>query len=296
VATPCRTDVRQEARLALYVDVLGRMLGEVAAVESSRLTWAMLQHLLGAVQSQDSAVADALRELSAVVDGSACLAVFKDRVRVLTIGDAECAPTVPEPVRRPDRVVLPLDVLSPYSAVVAISRLEGSPFAPREEHLLLTAVATLNPSLSSVLQRLPTTGERRSSLRSFDQIIERYATDTAPGSGDISVLVVSVPEATLRRKLAQEWMGRVRGQLRAADLAGQLGSGEIGILLPDTSMSSAHIVAQRVKQLMRSDAAIGRDLAIGVACRPAGPWPPQSLLGSARAAIVADEARQPASG
>jgi GGDEF domain-containing protein len=110
------------------------------------------------------------------------------------------------------------------------------------------------------------------------------------------VIVVSVPQAASQRKLAQEWIGRVRGQLRAADLAGQLVSGEIGILLPETSMSGAHSVAQRVKQFIRSNAAIGPDLAIGVACRPVGPWSPQSLLGSARAATASAEARPPASG
>ena len=291
IATRLGGDTEREARLALYADVLGQMLGEVAAVESSRLTWAMLQHLLDAAQLPDRAAEDALGELSAAVDASASVAVFRDGVRVLIMGDADSAPALSGPLVRPHLVVLPLEVASPYSAVVSISRSTGSPFTPREESLSRTAVATLGPWLSAVVQRLPTTGERRRVVRSFDQVVERYASTAVAGHGDVSMIVVSSREAASAPDLARERVGHIRGQLRAADLAGRLISGEIGILLPDTSMSGARTVAERIRHLMTSGAAVGRyNVAIGVACCPAGSSPEQSLLGEARAATIVDAA------
>jgi hypothetical protein len=292
IATRLGGDAEREARLALYADVLDQMLGEVAAVESSRLTWAMLQHLLGTAQSPDRAAEDALGELSAAVEASASVAVFRDGVRVLIMGGADCAPALGGPLVGPHLVVLPLEVASPYSAVVSIGRSTGSPFTPREESLSRTAVATFSPWLSAVVQRLPTTGERRSVARSFDQVVERYASTAVAGYGDVSMIVVSSRDAASARDIAAERVGHIRPQLRAADLAGRLISGEIGILLPDTSMSGARKVAERIRHLMTSDAAVGRygNVAIGVACCPAGSSPEQSLLGEARAATIEDAA------
>src|SRR5262245_48480303 len=39
-------DPSSSARIAIYADAVGQILGEMTAVQSTRLTWAQLQHLL----------------------------------------------------------------------------------------------------------------------------------------------------------------------------------------------------------------------------------------------------------
>jgi hypothetical protein len=285
------TDSRSEERLALYVDVLGQAFSEAHAVESSRLSWAMLQHLLDAGESVTRAAHGAMTEMSEVVDATTCFAVSRaDGTRVLTVGDAARVLTLPAPITQPDRLILPVEVAPPYTAAIGMCRSREHPFTPREEKLLQAAAATLSAWLIAVARRIPTASDRRIGTRSFDQIVEQHASDAAVRQNDISLIVVSPSRSAPRPDAMHEWTGQMRRRLRATDLAGQLTSGSVGILLLDTPMERALVVAQRVRESIGSSQGLGTPMAIsiGVAGRSAGSMPTQSLLSEAQARAAID--------
>jgi hypothetical protein len=92
--------------------------------------------------------------------------------------------------------------------------------------------------------------ERRTASRSFDQVVDRHAEQAAAQRRDISLLVIAAREGALGVEAAQNWIGRIRQHLRPADLAGRLSSGEIGVLLPQTSHPGACVVGQRLSDLL----------------------------------------------
>ena len=285
------TDAPGEERLALYVDVLGQALSEAHAVESSRLSWAMLQHLLDAGDSVTRAAHAAMAEMSGVVKASACFAVSRpDGFRVLTVGDAARVLTLPAPVTQPDRLILPVEMAPPYTAAIGICRSHEQPFTPREEKLLQAAAATLSAWLIAVARRIPTASDRRTAARSFDQIVEQHASDAGVRRNDISLIVVSPSRSAQRPDAMHEWTGQMRRRLRATDLAGQLTSGSVGILLLDTPVERALVVAQRVKESIGSlqEAGAPAAISIGLAGRSAGHTPTGSVLSDAEARAAID--------
>jgi hypothetical protein len=285
------TDSRSEERLALYVDVLGQAFSEAQAVESSRLSWAMLQHLLDAGESVTRAAHGAMAEMSEVVNASACFAVSRaDGFRVLTVGDAARVLTLPAPVTQPDRLILPVEVAPPYTAAIGISRSHEHPFRPREEKLLQAAAATLSAWLIAVARRIPTAGDRRTTARSFDQIVEQHASDAGVRQNDISLIVVSPSRSAPRPDAMHEWTGEIRRRLRATDLAGQLTSGNVGILLLDTPMERALVVAHRVRESIGSSQGLRTSpaISIGIAGRSAGSTSTEPLLSEAQARAAMD--------
>ena len=82
----------------------------------------------------------------------------------------------------------------------------------------------------------------------------------------------------------------MRRRLRATDLAGQLTSGGVGILLLDTPTERALVVARRVSESISSSSGLGTPptISIGVAGRSAGSTPTESLLSEAHARAAID--------
>jgi PleD family two-component response regulator len=87
-----------------------------------------------------------------------------------------------------------------------------------------------------------------------------------------------------------EWTGQMRSRLRATDLAGQLTSGSVGILLLDTPVERARVVAQRVKESIGSlqESGAPEAISIGLAGRSAGSTSTGSLLSEAEARAAID--------
>jgi hypothetical protein len=291
IATREDRNGRREAQIAVYVHVVGQALREVAAIESSRLTWAMMQRLLVPASSPELAAHDALSELSAISDAPASLAVCRnDGLRILVVGVPTRALSLPVPSVEADVLVLPVEVAPPYTAVISISRPPGRRLTPRDEQLVRTAASTFGPWLNAALQRLDDGRERRTAARPFDQIIEQYADRAIAQRGEVSVVVLRVREAAARPDLVHMWIAHIRRQLRVADLAGRLISGDVGILLPDTPIDGAQVVADRVRLLMGSDVDRGERLNVGIGFARCGEGSasPQSLLRNARAFADAD--------
>ena len=89
-------------------------------------------------------------------------------------------------------------------------------------------------------------GERRNVVRSFDQIVDRYAREAHASRDDASLILISVGERAPSLDTTHSWIKRLRPQLRPTDLAGRLASGELGILLLQTPQAGAQVVARRL--------------------------------------------------
>jgi hypothetical protein len=267
--------------IAAYAEELARALDELAAIESSRLNWAMLQHLLPATASLSSAAENALAELAGAIGGSAALAVAShDGRRVVMIGDATAV--MPAPEKPPDVLSVPLDLASPYHGVLGVRRAAGE-ITTRDDRLVRSAAVTIAAWLNAVGGRLSHVTERRSGFRSFDQVVDQHATDAFARRHDVSVIVIS-PSPETRIETVRRWIGRFRSQLRPTDLVGQLASGDVGILLPDTPHDGARTVADRVRRIISAETGFAAQphAIIRLASRSADSPPTSSLLREVR--------------
>src|SRR5262249_38344536 len=89
----------------------------------------------------------------------------------------------------------------------------------------------------------------------------------------VSVVVLLLSDAASFPGLTQQWIARIRATMRASDMVGMLGEGEIGLLLDETPRDRADAVAIRiVKMLEAADRSGSPVVATGVATRsPGGP-------------------------
>jgi hypothetical protein len=287
-------DDRLESQLALYLDALQQALGEVAAVEASRLTWAMLQHLVGGDDVMRRAVRGAVTELEFVTDSTARLIIARgDGTPVLTLRDGGEPPVDPGAAAESHRLCESAP-LGAHVLTIVLERGSGRAFSRREERLLRVAVATIAPWLETMAPRLSSAEfSRRARSRSFDELIEQRASDPALEPGDLAVVVVAFAEQAPPVDVARDLVGRVRGTLRDTDLAGRLTSGDIGILLLDTPVAGAEVVARRLRTMLASDFSDSSTprAVVGLAGFPVAGA--DSLLAQARAdAIRALEAEQ----
>jgi GGDEF domain-containing protein len=181
------------------------------------------------------------------------------------------------------RLVLPVDVAPPYTAAVSVERL-GRALTRRDERLLHSAALTLSAWLRAVSNRLAGAPERRRVSRSFEQIIEQHIASAAAQSEDVAVIVLSFGAEPRGAETTLAWIGNIRRLLRPADVAGRLSSGDIGVLLPDTSDAGAAVVLARLRGLIESPDghALWPYASFGMASQAAGS-PRRALLVEAQA-------------
>jgi len=177
-----------------------------------------------------------------------------DGARVLTIGDLAELSSLPVPTRHRHVLTMPIDLPSPYRAVIGIVREAClTPLTRRDDLLVQSTASTLGTWLRATASRLPIELERRTGRRSFDQLIEQQADLVMAGGQPVSIIIISLgTDAMYLDQAAQACVSHVRGLLRPSDMAGRLASGHIGVVLPNTPADAANIVAERVVQLMSS--------------------------------------------
>lgn len=276
-------DPSSSARIAIYAEAVGQILGEMTAVQSTRLTWAQLQHLLAAGDRPEAAARGAIDELASSVGGRGCLVVSRlDGARVLTIGDATELSSLPVPTRTVHALTMPIDLPPPYRAAIGVVR-EANPLTRRDELLVQSTASTLGAWLPGSASRLPIETDRRTGRRSFDQIIEQQAKMLTASGQPVSIIIISLgPDAARLDSAAQACVAHVRSLLRPSDMAGRLSSGHIGVILPDTHEDGASVVAARVHQLILSNVDFGpfpnASLAIASRSPEATPSSPLSLI------------------
>jgi hypothetical protein len=276
-------DRRRIDRLALYVDILRQAFCEMRAADYSRLTWAMLQHLLREPDSPTRAAEGAIAEASAIMKAPVRFAIWRaDGSQALSVGDAPPLPSS-VPVTRPDCLIRTVSVGAPYIAAIGACRSPERPFSSGDEQLLDTAASAMSAWLVTAVHGLAAIRDRRRG-RSFDDVVEQHAKDAEFHGPPLSLVVIRPAKPWRDDEAVQSWIGSLRTQLRATDLAGRLTSGEIGILLLDTAVDGAHIVAERARQMIASDVKDSSrpPFLIGVASRSVGLTSEDSLISQAQ--------------
>jgi hypothetical protein len=274
----------EESRLSLYVDLLREAVDRVATIAETRLSWAMLQQLLGSTGDVEEAGECALVELkNAVGAESAALEVTASRgMRVMSIGDgaAFSSSSLPDQV---DQILATGPVYEGHTMVLAIRRPRAHPFTRRERQIVDRASAIFSAWLSGVLKRSTASQERRAENREFQQVLDRVASQTIRDGMDAAVVVLLAPAVVSRPGLLQRWTAEIRGRLRGSDLAGVLSDREVGILLSGISPNDVAAVSTRIcQQALRERGGVETGVSIGTAARPAGAALNGSLVKEAR--------------
>lgn len=265
----------------MYAAALGHALNGCLAVEASRLTWAVMQQFVDRDPPQDAA-RRALDEICRALDATGGFSISgADRTRVLALGDQLVDHTGPPSI---DAQRLRASVQAPpgFAAWLELRAAPGRSFSPRDVKLFEATVASFSAWLPSAARRLGP-GERRGIVRSFEQIVDRWARDAHTAGDAASLILIGAGGAPLSLETTHAWIKRVRPQLRPTDLAGRLSSGELAILLLQTPTAGAHIVAKRLSRaLALPPSGEPRGVRIGVATQYADLVSADALIARAR--------------
>lgn len=255
---PVAADEYRRSTVAVYCDFLGPALDAVAAVESLRLTWNMVEHLLDRQLTERFEVAHkALEDLSVAAGAHAWLTIStRAGGRVVTIDTSGDTGTPQDALEGRD-ISLNLDAGPLCVAALGLRAPADRVLTRRELTLLRSGAETLAPWIKAGAGRLTLINERRLAFRSFDRFVERQARHAAVRRDDVSIIVIALGAGAQFLEITQAWIAEVRRHLRATDMTGRLSSGDIGILLLETPPRRAHYVAQRLQQLIASDRGFG---------------------------------------
>jgi hypothetical protein len=281
IAMNAFSEMADRERSEMYVAALGHALNGCVAVETSRLMWAVMQQFVDAEPPIDAAMR-ALDELCHALQATASFAIRgPDGSPILTIGDTRLSVRAPG-LANGHTLRAHLVVPAPFHASIELRAVPGSFFTPRDLKLFEAATASFTAWLPSALRRIGA-GERRGVVRSFDQIVDRYAREAHAAQDDASLILISVGERALSLDTTHTWIKRLRPQLRPTDLAGRLASGELGILLLQTPHSGAQVVARRLWRVLSGGAPADEPaVRIGVASQLGDLVSAEALIARAR--------------
>jgi|RhiMethySRZTD1v2_1073278.scaffolds.fasta_scaffold34410_2 hypothetical protein len=275
----------EAARLGLYVRLLDQLVRTAVSEATIKLVCAMSSHLLehgDAASDAASAAVDALNASTGMAS-SALKVTTAYGAPLIQLGQME-----PRHGAAPggSRLVIVRRVPNRYTLTLMLTSAEGRRVT-RQQHELAEAGATLlDAFVRSVFGRLQQ-HDRRTASRTFDEVLDRFAAQAIERGSAVSMVVLLMADAASYPGLTQQWIGRLRGVMRASDIVGMLGEGEIALLLHDTPLDRAEAVAQRVVKMLETigDRHPSPVVATGVATR---------LPGSVGGAGLAAEARNDA--
>jgi hypothetical protein len=163
---------------------------------------------------------------------------------------------------------------------------EGRRITRQQREVADAAANLLDAWVRSVLGQLQQ-HDRRTAAHTFDEVLDRFAGQAIERGSAVSMVVLLMADAAGYPGLTQQWIARIRGTMRASDIVGMLGEGEIALLLHDTALDRAEAVAQRIVKMLETigDRHPSPIVATGVASR---------LPGSPGGAGLAAEARNDA--
>jgi hypothetical protein len=237
-----------KARIAALVNVLGEVLSAARAAEMSRLTWALLQALVGGLDSADEKIGRALQQLTAATGRPAALSVTRlDGAVLMGSGDVDALSSW----SAHGGVSMRQPLLDSCELLLALAPADRSPALVRDQRLLDAAASVFGCWTAALLKRDELVRGRRGTERPFDEILQQQIQLARETGTELAVIVVkpgSVQPLTVRK-----WVRELRAQLRAVDIAVALPTGEVGIVLPSTSLVEATRVVARLRRLSGAD-------------------------------------------
>jgi hypothetical protein len=277
------------SRLALYVRLLDQLIRTVTSESIVRVLTAISAHLIEHADDVEAAASGVLEALNATIamSGSALTVTTGYGAPLLQVGQTEPYPR-PTDVATGSRFATLRRVPNHYTFSLILTSAEGRRITRYQRDITEAVAQLLDAWVRRVLPQLQQR-DRRAGSRNFDEVLDKFAGQALERGSLVSVVVVLIADAACFPGLTQQWIARIRGTMRAADMVGMLGEGEIGLLLHDTGRERAEIVAHRILKLLESadDAYTSPVVATGVATR--------SPNGSATGGTgIAEEARNSA--
>lgn len=282
-------------RLDACVAVLRVSLDAHAAGATTEAVTAVAGRLMtgGAV---DACATEALSELRERIDASSA---------ALTIDGADGHRAVHAVARRsegrsPDpastaRLVVARRVEGGGTVNLALANWDGRHFSP-QEHQVAAAVAAAFERWSHTLSGWQESGrERRRSASRFEHELEAFAAQALTRGVATTTIVVSAAGAIDVPGLTQRWVSGIRGQMRASDLVGALGDGEVAVLLHDATAEHAARAVTRVMAVVTASGNAG-EVRVGVATRQPGDQAAGVVHDARRRAITEDPHARPGFG
>jgi hypothetical protein len=236
-----------KARIAALINVLAEVLSAARAAEMSRLTWALLQALVGGLDSADEKIGRALQQLAAATGRPAALSVTRlDGAVLMGAGDVDALASW----GGQGGVSMRQPLLDSCELLLGLAPTER-PALARDQRLLDAAASVFGCWTAALLKRDELARGRRGTERPFDEILQQQILLARETGTELAVIVVkpgAVQPVTVRK-----WVRELRAQLRAVDIAVALPTGEVGIVLPSTSLGEATRVVARLRRLCGDD-------------------------------------------
>jgi GGDEF domain-containing protein len=280
-------------RLGVYMSILEQSMALAAEAATARVVAVMARQLLDDDQSADQQVRHAIDEMrEALGISSAALTVTAVTGAPLVRFESDPGPGGTVDASDGRQLVIIRRDPKQYSMAMVLEWAKGHRVTPLEQRVAHTSADLVESWLRRAVRQFKDAGERRLISRSFDEVMERFARQALDGGAPVTAIVLSFGDSIFQPGITQTRVGRIREQVRAADLVGRLSDGEIGILLYDTPADSAKVVATRLQRVSRTDdhPAGHVPVAVGLASRGPGDPTPFALTQEAREALrPADE-------
>jgi len=261
----------EAARLGLYLRLLDQLVRTVVSEATVKLVCAVSSHLLEHADAASEAASSAVDALNASTGmaSSALKVTTTYGAPLIQVGHME--PRHGD-VSGGSRLAIIRRVPNRYTLTLVLTSAEGRRITRQQREVADAAADLLDGWVRSVLGRLQQ-HDRRTVSRTFDEVLDRFAGQAIERGSAVSMVVLLMAEAASYPGLTQQWIARIRATMRASDIVGMLGEGEIALLLHDTALDRAEAVAQRIVKMLET---IGDRpspiVATGVASRlPGGP-------------------------
>jgi hypothetical protein len=276
------------SRLGLYVRLLEQLIRTVISESIVKVVSAISAHLLEHADDGEAAATGVLDVLNASIglSSSALTITTGHGAPLLHVGHTEPFPR-PTDIATGSRFATLRRAPSRYTFSFVLTSAEGRRITRHQRDVSEAVTNLLDAWVRRILPQLQQR-DRRAASRAFDEVLDRFAAQALERGSIVSVVVLLISDSACFPGLTQQWIARIRGTMRAADIVGMLGEGEIGLLLHDTGRDRAEIVALRILKMLETTegAYTSPVVATGVASRsPDGPG---------GAAGIAEEARNDA--
>ena len=279
-------------RISAYVALLELALSLSTTSFAARIVTAVSSRLTGVGASPQVNATRALEELRTALGAAAATLTIESKSGIVMLrATSPTGATDAVADRSAFRLVLVKRSERHYTTTVSLGRYESLQFTPRDHAAANAAAAMFDVWAPAAFSGTSARRERRSAPRGFPDVVERSAREALERGAPVAMVVLLIRDAASLPGSMQRWVAGIRGQLRASDLAGMLGEGEIGLLMHDTAAEQAKGIAERLRAVVGDEP--GREvILVGVAGRSPGQGTADGIVQDARADAVAETRRR----
>ena len=279
-------------RIGAYVALLDLALSLSTTAFVARIASAIGGRLVGVGSDPEAQAIRALEELRTTLGAAAATLTIESQSGVPMIRVACPAGTSREEFDEGAfRLVLVKRSERHYTTTVSLGRGESLQFTPRDHAAANAAAAMFDVWAPAALAGSSARRERRAAPRGFHEVLQRSAREALDRGTSIAVVVLLIRDAVSMPGATQRWVAEIRAQMRASDLAGMLGEGEIGLLMHDTEAEQAKGIVERLRNVV-GDEPGGESILVGVSSQKPGQGTVDSIVHDARADALAGTHRR----